>query len=138
MIRRLVISCLLLLAVAMGFAAAGFAGGAAPASVDTVWWARRAAAENWLLERTLVLTIDCGPPACDPAATLTYRSTVDSATCRGKGQYRRSGGVIYWHLFSCQVEATPLASDSMVPTLVELKPAGAKRFAYRIIDFDAP
>jgi hypothetical protein len=108
---------------------------AGPDSSQAVWWASRAAGENWLLERTIVTRVDCGPPACDTPQTLQYRSTVDSATCRGRGQHWRSRGVTYWHLFRCQVEATPLETDALVPDEVELKPTGKNRFAYRVTSF---
>jgi len=111
---------------------------ASPESSGTVWWATRAAAENWLLERTLVVSINCGAPTCDPPETLQYRSTVDSATCRGRGQRWHSRGATYWHLFRCQVEATSEEPDTLVPTIVDLKPTGKKRFGYKVIDFDAP
>jgi hypothetical protein len=107
-------------------------------SKETVWWATRANADNWLLERTLVTQLNCGTPTCDPPETLRYRSTVDSAICRGRGQHYRSRGVTYWHLFRCQVEATPIDPDALVPTVVELKPTGKRRFSYKVIGFDAP
>jgi hypothetical protein len=137
-LRRSMKWSLLALFTTIAVVASGSARAAAPESSRTVWWATRAAAENWLLERTLVLQVSCGTPACDPPETLRYRSTVDSATCRGKARRWRSRGVTYWHLFGCQVDATPLEPDSLVPILVDLKPTGRRRFDYKVTAFDAP
>jgi hypothetical protein len=41
---------------------------AGPDSSQAVWWASRAAGENWLLERTIVTRVDCGPSCLRHAA----------------------------------------------------------------------